>query len=135
MLHVSILGKPKPKGRPRVVNGRAYTPPETRAYEAKLRMIIASECARSRWVRPEGDVAVRMALAFSSGVHGDLDNCAKAVLDAAQGIAFGNDKSVRVLHVERMWADDEHPEGVHMSVIPLDDMPRPKRPRKRKGAA
>ena len=37
---------------------------------------------------------VRLLLVFGSHVHGDLDNCAKSVLDAAQGIAFGNDKSI-----------------------------------------
>jgi Holliday junction resolvase RusA-like endonuclease len=48
-------------------------------------------------------VHVRLLLVFGSHVHGDLDNCAKSVLDAAQGIAFGNDKAISKLTVWREY--------------------------------
>lgn len=98
-VHVIIPGHPVPKERPRVVNGRAHTPKRTRAYEAMAAML-----CRSKVREPlSGDVHVRLLLVFGSHVHGDLDNCAKSVLDAAQGIAFGNDKSISKLTVWREY--------------------------------
>jgi len=129
-IRTTWLGKPLPKGRPRVVNGRAHTDAKTRAYETALRRHFSG--VRQSAV---GDVGVSIELRFASGVHGDVDNCAKAILDAAQPSLFLNDKCVRALHVWRRWADETHPEGFELTVNPLPDDPRPKRARKRKGAA
>lgn len=134
-IRIELLGKPLPKGRPRVVNGRAYTDPKTRAYESKLRMAMAMEASRVRWTIPPGDVVVDIVLRFGSAVHGDVDNCAKAILDAANGVLFRDDKSVRIMCVERGWATEDEPEGLWIAVATLPDDPRPKRARKRKGAA
>jgi Holliday junction resolvase RusA-like endonuclease len=133
--HTFLPVKPLPKGRPRVVNGRAYTPPETRAYEAKLRSMLAQWMDEDRLEIPPGDVRVDLVFALASGVHGDLDNLAKAVLDAAQGVAIANDKCVRDLRISRQWVrEDWQSEGIHLYVRPLPDDPPPKRARKRKVA-
>ena len=129
-IRTTWLGKPLPKGRPRVVNGRAHTDAKTRAYETKLRSHFAA--VRQSAV---GDVGVVIELRFASGVHGDVDNCAKAILDAAQPWLFLNDKAVRSLHVWRRWADETHPEGFELTVCPLADDPMPKKKRVKRAAA
>ena len=134
-IRIELLGKPLPKGRPRVVNGRAYTDPVTRAYESKLRMAMSMEASRVRWTIPPGDVVVDIVLRFGSAVHGDVDNCAKAILDAAQGLAFANDKCVRSLYIEREWATRERPEGITIEVRSLPHEPPPKRATRKRAAA
>ena len=126
---VTIACKPLPKGRPRVVNGRAHTDPKTRAYESMLRTAMAMEASRARWAIPSGDVVVDIVLRFGSGVHGDVDNCAKAILDAAQGVLMANDKCVRSLYIEREWATAESPEGVRVTVTSSPSEPRPRKPK------
>ncbi len=132
---ITIPGKPLPKGRPRVVNGSAYTDPVTRAYESKLRMAMAMEASRVRWAIPPGDVVVDIVLRFGSGVHGDVDNCAKAILDAANGVLFRDDKSVRIMCVERGWATEDEPEGLWIAVATLPDDPMPKKTKIKRAAA
>ena len=134
-IRIELLGKPLPKGRPRVVNGRAHTDAKTRAYESKLRMAMAMEASRASWVIPPGDVVVDIVLRFGSAVHGDVDNCAKAILDAAQGVLMANDKCVRSLYIEREWATAERPEGITVTVTSSPMEPRPKKPRVKRAAA
>lgn len=132
---VTIACKPLPKGRPRVVNGRAHTDPKTRAYESMLRMAMAMEASRAHWAIPSGDVVVDIVLRFGSGVHGDVDNCAKAILDAANGVLFRDDKSVRIMCVERGWATEDEPEGLWIAVATLPDDPMPKKTKIKRAAA
>ena len=134
-IRIELLGKPLPKGRPRVVKGRAYTDPVTRAYESKLRMAMAMEASRASWTIPPGDVVVDIVLRFGSAVHGDVDNCAKAILDAAQGVLMANDKCVRSLYIEREWATAERPEGITVTVTSSPMEPRPKRAKIKRAAA
>lgn len=126
---IELLGKPLPKGRPRVVNGRAYTDPVTREYERQIRAAMASEARHAKWTLPKGDVVVDIVLRFGSRVHGDLDNCAKAILDAANGVLFRDDKCVRSLYIEREWATAERPEGVTLTVTDSPSEPPPRKPR------
>lgn len=132
---ITIPGKPLPKGRPRVVNGRAYTDPKTRAYESRLRAAFVVNAHAHRWVIPAGDVVVDIVLRFGSGIHGDVDNCAKAILDAAQGVLMANDKCVRSLYIEREWATAERPEGITVTVTSSPMEPWPKRAKIKRAAA
>ena len=133
-LTVLIPGRPVPKGRPRVgKNGRAHTPERTRAYEAHARAAVHFACIAQKWEAPLGDVSVRIVLTFDTLVHGDVDNHAKAIMDAAQGIAFGDDKRVRSLYVRRDYGPT--PSAV-LAVDTLPDMaPPPKKPRIKRAAA
>lgn len=84
---------PVPKGRPRVGNGRAYTPSRTVAFEAAVRAAwVAAGCPRV-----EGPLRVTVELdpagvtvtleeidVTRSKLRGDVDNYVKAVLDAIQ---------------------------------------------------
>ena len=83
-----------PKGRPRTViqNGKAhtYTPSRTRDSESDLRACILLHLGRER---PElsGRFAVEMEFV---GQRGDVDNLAKTILDAGNGLLWTDDSLV-----------------------------------------
>lgn len=114
------------KGRPRVstIGGRPrmYTPAKTVQWERQ----VAEACrsAMSTWSASEHPMSVRidikvgvpvswskrrqMAALTGDEVPGkpDLDNVAKAVLDACNGIAYVDDKQVTRLTVTKNYAPD-----------------------------
>jgi Holliday junction resolvase RusA-like endonuclease len=114
-LVVVVDGSPVPQPRARVVRGarggvgRYVTP---RANGWKESIAIATKLALIRWRReaetlwPLGteyavDIEVRRARAI-----GDLDNFAKAALDAMNGIAWEDDREIRELRVVRRDRDE-----------------------------
>lgn len=125
-IEFTVPGTPKGKGRPRfarIGNGvRTYTPAETANYEAR----IAYECAsQARGQIPlDGPLSVEIGAVFeppkslskrkraelaTGAPHTkkpDCDNIAKAVLDALNGVAYGDDKQVCRQHVEKVYGED-----------------------------
>jgi crossover junction endodeoxyribonuclease RusA len=103
-LRFFVPGKPVSKARPRViargVRCTAYTPAKTRAWEAAIRLVGASSARRSGWAATSEPCEVEIAL---RGLHplSDVDNAAKAVLDALNGLAWDDDRRVWSLHVRR----------------------------------
>lgn len=107
--HVPV--KPRTKGRPRFAKGRAYTPPETVAFE----QAVAAAWRASGGPLFTGPVEVEIVLAADgvdvvvraldpatkSVVRGDVDNHAKALLDGLNGAAFPDDVQVVTLHVSK----------------------------------
>lgn len=101
--------RPMPKGRPRFVKGRTITPTATREYEATLVYWLRQEAERCSWAIAEGDVCVRIALHFDAKGKppGDVDNYAKAITDAANGVLFRDDRQISRLVVERVMGGSE----------------------------
>ena len=93
---VFIAGPPVPKARPRVVNGRTYTPKRTKEYEDRIGW--AWREANLLYAQPSsGRVAVSIEVFEDKRVPqrmGDLDNYVKAALDALNGIAWKDDRQV-----------------------------------------
>jgi crossover junction endodeoxyribonuclease RusA len=87
---IIVPGKPVPKQRPRVVNGRAFTPAETREAEKRIAWVARA----AGWTPLDGRLAVALEFVCASNVRGDLDNLAKLALDALNGIAWRDDKQV-----------------------------------------
>lgn len=86
-----IPGNPVPKERPRVVNGRAYTPKRTQQAEQWVRLHArALPCLG-------GPLRVRLAFYRQNAVPCDLDNLAKLVQDALNGHAYEDDRQIVVL--------------------------------------
>lgn len=106
---------PIAKQRPRWGQSQvAYTPKASLQFEKKL---------RDRWIEEHPDWAdtildgpVRVDLTFApkhiyvnvtpiiavvSKLRGDLDNYAKSVLDALNGIAYSDDKQIHILSVNK----------------------------------
>ena len=113
MIHLVIPGRPVPKERHRSGKGRTYTPPRTRAFERKVRLAAMAHQAK----RVEGEVRVDVLVVHPDMRHGDVDNYAKALLDACQGVLFGNDKKAAELHVYR--AVDKEETRIEAIIRPL----------------
>jgi Holliday junction resolvase RusA-like endonuclease len=115
-----VSGKPVPQPRPRItVRGRhgvAYVPKghPIHAWRAKVRErmleIIAPE------ILPFGNVGLNVTMIFHMVKpksnrqqrpigRPDLDNLAKAVLDAGNGVAWRDDSQVTDLGVRKRWAE------------------------------
>lgn len=114
LLRLTIPGEPIPKGRPRtrvvVPRGgkpfaQVYTPKETQAYEAKVRLLCQVAVSAARWAWAESDIfwlAVRVYRTHE-GKGGDWDNYAK-VTDALNGLAFPDDRRIRHAQV---WVEQD----------------------------
>ena len=106
LVEFQLATQPIPKGRPRfaVSRGgrpRTYTPEETRVYEAKVYAAARAAMIRARATVTDKPVAVELVFRLTGGRRPDVDNLAKAVLDAMNGIVFHDDRQVGRLTVER----------------------------------
>ena len=121
-LQFTVPGEPRGKGRPRFGNGRTYTDAKTVAYE---RLITEQATAAMRYW-PDGMVAtpVSVRIDIYKGVpkswsmakrrraldgqeipgKPDLDNVAKGVLDAMNGVAYVDDTQVVRLLVQKQYS-------------------------------
>ncbi len=103
--------KPRPKGRPRFVkdrfvNGRfikghAYTPKATRVYEDRLAWHFRIAC-KEPWTG-----LLALEIQFSTKSRGDVDNLAKACVDAGNEILFLDDSQVVRLTTEKVKSSSE----------------------------
>lgn len=127
-LSLTIGGAPVPKGRPRFARiggfAKAYTPKATRDYEKKVAQCV-SEAMALQYVREPflGALKVRIDTYFpipksaskrdreemEQGIipmlgRKDIDNIAKALLDAMNGIAYNDDGQVVDLHITKAYS-------------------------------
>lgn len=112
-----VPGKPVPKGRPRVVRTRdgqtrTFTPQRTEAWESRVATAAALHANKTRWAIEPGRVAADLTFHGASKTA-DIDNLAKAVLDACNGILYGDDRQVRELHAREV---DDGDDGVLITV-------------------
>jgi Holliday junction resolvase RusA-like endonuclease len=77
---------------------RRFTPPRQRGYQDRVRLV-------ANLARPKGwplDARYRVTVdVYCDGRKRDIDNCAKTIGDAIEGIAYRNDCHVDDLHVRR----------------------------------
>lgn len=93
-----IPGNPTAKGRPRCTKKGVITPEATVRAEAEIGWIWKDRYGLDPWATP-----LRVTLTFLEGPRQqaqDIDNLAKLVLDALNGIAWVDDKQVLALQVE-----------------------------------
>ena len=106
--------KPIGKGRPRFTRtGHAYTPEKTREYERMLCLAYEGECysgkievAITAYYEPPKSLSQKKREALVGQMYDkkpDIDNIAKAVLDALNGKAFTDDKNIVKLTVEKLY--------------------------------
>lgn len=123
LINFIVPGKPVGKGRPRFGRGRAYTPKTTVEYEKLI-----ADCARQVFGSQEPtEMPCRMQIdaffpipkswpkykreAVEKGCGGyrpgkpDIDNVAKAVLDALNGIIYKDDSQVWELGVSKRYGN------------------------------
>lgn len=93
-----VLGEPVPKKRARVVDGHAFTPGETVAFEAAIGWAFR---AVYQGAPLEGPLRVHVTVREQSRrpqQQGDLDNYVKSALDALNGLAWRDDREVVAIH-------------------------------------
>lgn len=98
-----------PKERPRLTKGgKAFTPAATRAFEKTIKAWGTKQKA------PLTTYPIRVSLELyekgddiphSYPTRGDIDNIAKAILDALNKVFYKDDKQIAELHLKRWWAE------------------------------
>jgi Holliday junction resolvase RusA-like endonuclease len=98
MRRLVVLGNPVGKGRPRCTGRGAYTPKKTKDAERT----ISDFWWEAHGSHPSpGLVAVHLTFMEGPGQRAqDIDNLAKLVLDALNGVAGEDDRQVVGLHAE-----------------------------------
>lgn len=124
MISFSIPGEVRGKGRPRFVKatGRTFTDAQTVSYENLIKytctgamegaalasgpvwLSIAVHCAPPASTSAKRRVAMLRQDELPAKKP-DLDNIAKLVMDALNGVAWHDDKQVVVLNVSRRYAE------------------------------
>lgn len=123
IISFDLPGKPHAKARPRVTRqGRAYTPEATRQAEGFIRHQAAQAMtdtevlrgAVQAWVEIEVEPPAsfskkKRAAALSGEVFpmsgGDIDNIAKAIFDACNGVVYLDDKQVVKLSMMKRYGE------------------------------
>jgi Holliday junction resolvase RusA-like endonuclease len=100
ILHMTVLTRALPKERPRVASGRAYTAKRTRDYETQLAWSARAAYGHPAPVTCPVHVTIRLVYASRRALP-DLDNAAKAILDALNGVVYADDRQVDSLAVSR----------------------------------
>lgn len=121
MITLVIPGEPVAKGRPRVMrSGVTFTPPKTLNYETLIKelFIISRQALMTGELRAEIDAYFTINKTVSQKKkeqminqqirptkRPDLDNVAKAVLDALNGLAYNDDSQIVSLTINKYWAE------------------------------
>lgn len=120
---LSVYGHPVPKKRPRVTrSGHAYTPKDSVAYEAEVARMAKSAMGSAEpletpvaayiyinYAVPPSYTKKRREACLSGSERptganlGDIDNVAKQILDACNGIVYKDDRQVVSLHVTKRY--------------------------------
>lgn len=118
----TIPGIPVPKARPRVVRGHAFTPKKTKDYEALVKdvynLTVGEYLGDSAIVAtidlyfpiPESySKSKKRRIADGEIKHTkrpDVDNCAKAILDALNEVAYKDDAQIVESRITKHYAVD-----------------------------
>ena len=122
MTNFTIPGEPQGKARARVVNvqgqARAYTPEKTTLYENLIKMAYYSnskvktdepvQVNIKAYMQIPQSISKKKQNKMANGTirptkKPDLDNIAKVVCDALNGIAWNDDKQVIDLHIVKYY--------------------------------
>ena len=119
----TVYGDPVPKARPRVYGNRGVTPQKTKIQEQKIALVYKSQYHDAKF---EKDVPLRMVVNFYIGVSksetklrqekmiageilptkrtGDVENLAKLVMDALNGVGYYDDAQIVELVAKRRYS-------------------------------
>jgi len=126
MVMYIVYGEPVGKGRPRFAKRgnfvSTYTPQKTKTYEDEIRMMARAAMGSSEPLDTPVTVAIYIRVGIPASYSKqkrkdalagtikptkkpDLDNIAKAFLDAMNEIVYLDDKQVVGLHVTKVYAE------------------------------
>lgn len=127
MFSMIVSGKVQPKQRPKFnrFTGTAYTPEETATFESVVRYqaqqamqgkapftgacsvsIIVYKSVPTSFSEKKRKACLLQAYPILT--KPDLDNCAKSILDALNGVWFMDDKQVTELYVRKEYAEQDY---------------------------
>lgn len=127
----TVPGPPVGKQRPRFADGHVHTQAPTRLYEATVQLAALAAGIRMEpgtfevtivWARQvtaswsKRKRAAALAQVYAPGMP-DLDNVAKALLDALNGIAYADDRQVAKLTISRIYVESESSVRVEITTI------------------
>lgn len=129
-LTIRLPIEPQPKGRPKftTIAGHlhAYTPKKTLNYESQVADLYKQMSGRVYIKKPQ---AIHVAIMFGMPIpmstpkkyrepmlqdeikhtkKGDIDNLAKSVLDALNGVAWEDDSQIVSLNLKKFYAEEPH---------------------------
>lgn len=126
-----VEGTPRGKARPRFSRGHTYTPKTTTDYEK----LVASQYHGKTYTDAlRLDITAYFAIpksytkkqikAIREGVRPlkkpDIDNIAKIIMDALNGIAYEDDKQVVDLRLKKEYCKEGQPEGVSVAIMGVE---------------
>lgn len=125
-LHLIIPGQPAPKERPRVANGHAFTSSKTRAAEEQITWLAKA----ARFAPLAGPVSFTARFYVGDLRRRDLDNMAKLVTDALNGIAYADDSQIALMNLSRGYDFGNPRTEVVIAQLDIQIPARPKAKRK-----
>jgi hypothetical protein len=118
-LTFTVLGQPIPQPRSRSGGRKPYVPDwhPVRAWKELIGYQCYAELIRRGWGSPAytGSVVLSLIL-WGARANADLDNLAKSIMDALTGIAYGDDRQIMKLTIERRKVDAAHPAGAYIEI-------------------
>ena len=123
MINFIVPGQPQGKGRPRVTRNGTYTPQKTKDYQNTIKDIAELHCKEYFMLEPlkatlicyyqipksmpkYKRVLVKEGKLYPI-VKPDIDNVAKAILDALNGVVYKDDNQIVELYIKKLYSD--HP--------------------------
>lgn len=125
MIYFTLACEPQGKGRPRFYNKGnytgTYTPQKTVDYENEVKKAYIAQCKGERYEKgigleltikayfrpPKNTSNKRLGLMVEKKIRPtkkpDLDNVAKAIADALNGLAYHDDSQIVTLHIEKYY--------------------------------
>ena len=125
MIHLTIPLSPVAKARPRVINGRAYTPTATASYERAVKLCAAHLTPLSGPIEAEiAFIFPRLKSATSTArevkaTRPDIDNLIKAILDGLNGLGFSDDGQVVQITASKWYAAADEEAHVEVKLCPF----------------
>ena len=121
-VNFTVAGKPTAKGRPRFTKtGHAYTDAKTAAYETLVRASYQQQAGQKlqgalhatiyAYFPIPKNTPKKLAQEMRDGKvwhtkRPDADNVAKSILDALNGVAYGDDSGVTSLYVVKRYGEE-----------------------------
>jgi Holliday junction resolvase RusA-like endonuclease len=126
MISFIIPGQPVAKGRPRLGRGRVYTPAKTVAYEKVVALAAKAAMRGNMPITGAVSVGIKFFLARPKSnkstepvVKPDIDNLAKSVCDALNGIVWKDDSQIVQAKITKEWALGRMPPCCMLEAIEL----------------
>lgn len=102
-----------PKKRPRVTSRGTYMPAGYQDWKQETAYLMRQQYRAGPML---GHVGVAIDIVAKRKPRGDIDNLAGAILDAGNGVMWGDDRQIVALAIVWLPPTDDMPEGIRLEV-------------------